>query len=97
MNYFDFLETKFVETQKKVQVKPEEVRVEDQAKVNAVTANIQLGRKTVQFLYQMYLLTYFVAIKLRLRKAPTHLSSIPPKPATPPDLKVVDNGPPKSA
>ncbi len=95
MNYFDYLETKYVERQEALKVKASELRVGNQGKFNAVMSNIQLGRKVVQWAYQVYLLVAFALIALRVVKAPTHKSSIPAQPEVKPDLKVVD-GPSQS-
>lgn len=89
MNYFLFLETKFVERQNALAVSPESVTPENQAKFNAVMSNIQIGRKVAQRFYQMYLLGYYILILLRIVKPPVFQSSIPPKAPTPPELNLV--------
>lgn len=89
MNFFMYLETQFVERQKALAVSPESVTPENQAKFNAVMENIQQGRKLYQKMYQVRLIVHYILILLRIAKPPVFQSSIPPKPASPPDLKVV--------
>lgn len=96
MSYFEFLETKFVQRQKALSVSPKDVTVGNQAKFNAVMANIQLGRKVVQYGYQAYLISYYFLSCLKIVKLPPFQSSVPPEAPKPPELKVVD-GPAKSA
>lgn len=97
MTYFNFLETQFVERQKALSVSPKDVTVGNQAKFNAVMSNIQMGRKTVQYSYQLYLLGYWILDCLKIVRGPKFQSSIPPEAPKPPELKVVDSGAPKSA
>lgn len=92
MTYFEFLETKFVERQKTLNVPPKDVKVENQAKLNAVLDNINFGRKVIQSVYSFYLLAFFIALKLRLAKKVEYQSSIPPAPEKP-ELKAVPTPP----
>lgn len=89
MKYFEYLETKFVDANTAMATgSAEDVTIFGQAKVNASLKLIGLSRSVLMYAYMGYLLASIVAIKLRLKKAPTFKSSIPPRPpaTTKPEL-----------
>lgn len=94
MTYFDYLETKFTEANLSMATgNPNDVTIWRQAKVNASLKVVGMSRTVLQWVYVGALLVGFVLIKLRLKKPPPFLSSIPNQvpTGTPPNLSVVPN------
>ena len=78
MTLFDYLETKFTQTNALMATKnPNDVTVPRQARVNGVLKLIGMLRSIIMWSYIGYLLISFALIKLRLKKAPAFKSSIP--------------------
>jgi len=79
MKYFDYLETIWVEAQKRLKVAPENLQPTDQAKMLAAQALIDKSRKMCTIVYFIGYFVRYIGIRLHLIKAPAYKSSIPPK------------------
>lgn len=80
ISYFDYLETEWVMSQKRLNVPPAEMTIANQSRMNAVQSLIDISRSAIKIAYLSYFLISFVLIKVRLKKAPEYQSSIPAQP-----------------
>jgi hypothetical protein len=80
MKYFDYLETEWVISQKRLNVPPAEMTISNQARAGAVQAVIDVSRRLLRWGYMLYFVFRFLLIKSRIRKPPQYQSSIPAQP-----------------
>jgi hypothetical protein len=78
MTLFDYLETKFTETNNLMTTKnPNDVTVPRQARVNGVLRLIGILRSIIMWAYIVWLVVSFILIRVRLLKPPPYKTSIP--------------------
>lgn len=80
LKYFDYLETEWVISQKRLNVPPAEMTIGNQARAGAVQSVIDISRKLIKWGYMAYFVLSYLLIKSRVKNAPAYQSSIPPQP-----------------